>query len=167
MRPLGPGPGQDHPRQKFVREIGRPIYPGFIMVRIWLPADTYRRLLETLPGWSRVHKVLAEATEMHYAAGVRRVSCDLPDALALLQVAERVYPESAPLIRIAIRKARTTPGTHNPMPPPHPLELLGQARDLRPQLLPLRALASLHLLVFSFQALHFADRVREVLRRLF
>jgi len=77
------------------------------MVRIWLPADTYRRLLETLPGWSRAHKVLSDATEMHYAVGVRRVSCDLPDALALLQVAERVYPESAPLIRIAIRKART------------------------------------------------------------
>ena len=147
------------------REIGRSIYPGFIMVRIWLPADTYRRLLETLPGWSRVHKVLTDATEMHYAVGVRRVSCDLPDALALLQVAERVYPESAPLIRIAIRKARTTPSTHNSLPPQLP-DLPGQARDLRPQLLPLRALASLHLLVFSFQALHFVDRVREVLRRL-
>jgi len=140
------------------------------MIRIWLPADTYRRLLETLPAWSRVHKVLTDATEMHYAVGVRRVSCDLPDALALLQVAERVYPESAPLIRIAIRKAPITPSTHHSLPPqlppPQLPDLRGRARDLRPQLLPLRALASLHLLVFSFQALHFVDRVREVLRRL-
>ena len=135
------------------------------MVRIWLPADTYRRLLETLPAWSRVHKVLTDATEMHYAVGVRCVSCDLPDALALLQVAERVYPESAPLIRIAIRKAPITPSTHNSLPP-QLLDLPGRARDLRPHLLPLRALASLHLLVFSLQALHFVDRVREVLRRL-
>lgn len=135
------------------------------MVRIWLPADTYRRLLETLPDWSRTHKLLNDATEMHYAAGVRRVSCDLSDALALLQVAERVYPESAPLIRIAIRKARTTHSTHTSVPPKLPA-LPGPARDLRPQLLPLRALASLHLLVFSFQALHFVDRVRELLRRL-
>jgi len=135
------------------------------MIRIWLPADTYRRLLETLPAWSRVHKVLTDATEMHYAVGVRRVSCDLPDALALLQVAERVYPESAPLIRIAIRKAPIAPSTHHSLPP-QLLDLPGRARDLRPQLLPLRALASLHLLVFSFQALHFVDRVREVLRRL-
>ena len=136
------------------------------MVRIWLPADTYRRLLETLPDWSRVHKVLTDATEMHYAVGVRCVSCDLPDALALLQVAERVYPESAPLIRIAIRKARITPSTRNSLPLQLLPDLPGRARDLRPQLLPLRALASLHLLVFSFQALHFVDRVREVLRRL-
>jgi hypothetical protein len=134
------------------------------MVCIWLPADTYRRLLETLPDWSRAHKVLNDATEMHYAVGVRRVSCDLPDALALLQVAERVYPESAPLIRIAIRKARTTHSTHKSLPPQLP-DLPRQARDRRPQLLPLRALASLHLLVFSFQALHFVDRVRELLRR--
>jgi len=135
------------------------------MVRIWLPADTYRGLLETLPDWSRAHKLLNDATEMHYAVGVRRVSCDLPDALALLQIAERVYPESAPLIRIAIRKARTTHSTHTYVPPKLPA-LPGQARHLRPRLLPLRALASLHLLVFSFQALHFVDRVRELLRRL-
>lgn len=142
------------------------------MVRIWLPADTYRGLLETLPDWSRAHKLLNDATEMHYAVGVRRVSCDLPDALALLQIAERVYPESAPLIRIAIRKARTTHSTHTYVPPKLPA-LPGQARHLRPRLLPLRprllplrALASLHLVVFSFQALHFVDRVREVLRRL-
>jgi len=135
------------------------------MVRIWLPADTYRRLLETLPDWSRAHKVLNDATEMHYAVGVRRVSCELPDALALLQVAERVCPESAPLIRIAIRKAPITHGAHNDLPPQLP-DLPGQARDVRPQLLPLRALASLYVLVFSFPALHFADRVREPLRRL-
>jgi len=155
----------DDPRQKCVREIERCIYPGLSMVRIWLPADTHRRLLETLPDWSRTHKLLNDATEMHYAVGVRRVSCDLPDALALLEVAERVYPESAQLIRIAIRKARTT---HSPQKhvPPRPPDLPGQARDLHPQLLPLRALASLHLLVFSFQALHFVDRVRELLRRL-
>ena len=109
------------------------------MVRIWLPADTYRRLLETLPAWSRAHKALNDATEMHYAVGVRRVSCDLPEALALLQVAERVCPESAPLIRIAIRKARTTHSAHNVVPPQLP-DLPGQARDVRPQLLPLRAL---------------------------
>jgi len=102
---------------------------------------------------------------MHYAIGVRRVSCDLPDALALLQIAERVDPESAPLIRIAIRKARTTPSTHNSLPPQRP-DLPARARDRRPQLLPLRALPSLYLLVFSFQALHVVDRVREVLRRL-
>jgi hypothetical protein len=135
------------------------------MVRIWLPADTYRRLLEALPGWSPAHKVLNDATEMHYAVGVRRVSCDLPDALALLQVAERVSPESAPLIRIAIRKARTMPSAHHAVPPQRP-DLPGHARDRRPQLLPLRALASLYLLVFSFQALHVVDRIRELLRRL-
>ena len=143
----------DDPRQKCVREIERCIYPGLSMVRIWLPADTHRRLLETLPDWSRTHKLLNDATEMRYAVGVRRV------------IAERVYPESAQLIRIAIRKARTT---HSPQKhvPPRPPDLPGQARDLHPQLLPLRALASLHLLVFSFQALHFVDRVRELLRRL-
>ncbi len=135
------------------------------MVRIWLPADTYRRLLEALPDWSRARKVLNDATEMHYAVGVRRVSCDLSDALALLQVAERVYPESAPLIRIAIRKARTTPKARTDLPPQRP-DLPGHAHDHRPRLLALRALASLHLLVFSFQALHVVDRVRELLRRL-
>ena len=135
------------------------------MVRIWLPSDTYRRLLEALPGWSPAHKVLNDATEMHYAVGVRRVSCDLSDALALLQVAERVCPESAPLIRIAIRKAPITHSTHQELPPHRP-DLPGHARDRRPQLLALRAVASLHLLVFSFQALHVVDRVRELLRRL-
>jgi hypothetical protein len=135
------------------------------MVRIMLPADTHRRLLEALPGWSRAHKLLDDATEMHYAVGVRRVSCDLPDALALLQVAERVSPESAPLISIAIRKAGTKHSPHSYLPPVPP-NLRGQARDLRPQLLPLRRLASLHLLVFSFQVLQVLDRVRELLRRL-
>ena len=134
------------------------------MIRIWLPADTCQRLLEAVPAWSRTHTVLTDATEMHYAAGVRRVSCDLPDALALLQVAERVYPECAPLIRIAIRKARTAPSPHRAVPPPPPA-LPGPARHRRPRLLPLRALASLHLVVFSFQTLHLVERARELLRR--
>jgi hypothetical protein len=165
--PLG-GPADETRRrqhEKLFREIGQSIYPGFIMVRIWLPADTYGRLLEALPDWSRAHKALNDATEMHYAVGVRRVSCDLPDALALLRVAERVCPESAPLIRIAIRKAPNTHSTHHDLPPQRP-DLPGPARDRRPRLLALRALASLHLLVFSFQALHVVDRVRELLRRL-
>ncbi len=135
------------------------------MVRIWLPSDTYGRLLEALPGWSPAHRALTDAPEMHYAVGVRRVSCDLPDALALLQVAERVCPESAPLIRIAIRKAPMTPSTHHDALPQR-ADLPGHARDRRPRLLALRAMASLHLLVFSFQALHAVDRVRELLRRL-
>jgi hypothetical protein len=153
------------PGRSLFANAGRNIYPGFIMVRIWLPTDTHQRLLETLPGWSQAHKVLDDATEAHYAVGVRRVSCELPDALALLEVAERVYPESAPLIRIAIRKARTAHSTHKPLPPKRP-DLPRQARDLRAPLLSLRALASLHVLVFSFHTLHFVDRVRELLRRL-
>jgi len=135
------------------------------MVRIWLPADTYHRLLEAVPGWSRVYKLLNEATEMHYAVGVRRVSCSLPDALALLQVAERVYPECAPLIRIAIRKAGAAPHAYSHVPPlrQDPPAL---GADRRPQLLSLRSLVGLHGLVFSFQILSFLDRVRDVLRRL-
>jgi hypothetical protein len=149
--------------RKFVREIGGVIYPGLVMVRIVLPPDVHRRLLEALPGWSQAHKLLSDATEMHYAVGVRRVSCTLPDALALLHVAERVYPESAPLIRIAIREARST---YSPVPRLPP-ELRRLARDLPPpQPLPLRRLAGLHFLVLTFPVLHFLDRVRELLRRL-
>ena len=132
------------------------------MVRIVLPPDVHRRLLEALPGWSQAHKLLSDATEMHYAVGVRRVSCELPDALALLHVADRVYPESAPLIRIAIRRARST-HSHAPRVLP---ELRRHARDLPPpQPLSLRRLAGLHLLMLAFAVPHVLDRVRELLRR--
>jgi hypothetical protein len=133
------------------------------MVRIWLPPDTHQRLLEGVPGWSRAHKVLSDAAETHYAAGVRRISCDLHDALALLQAAERVYPEAAPLIRIAIRKVPTAPSVHTDVPRQHD-ELIDD-RDLRPQGVPLRVLASLQILAFSLQTLPFLDRVRELVRR--
>lgn len=144
----------------------RYVYPGLVMVRIWLPADVHGRLLEGLPDWAPTHQVLEEATEMHYAVGVRRVTCGLPDALALLKRAETVYPEAAHLIRIAIRKAGATPGTRNHVepvadPPPAP------SHDLRPRFSVLESLASVHILVFSFQALHLLDRARDVLRRLF
>ena len=143
-----------------------PVYAGFVMVHIWLPADTHRRLLDGLPGWSRTHRLLVDAMEMHHAVGVRRVSCDVPDALALLQVAERVYPESAPLIRIAIRKAGSTAFEHRPSPSAKP-EPAGHGRDLypEPRPLPLQRLASVHLLVFSFPILQALDRVRELVRR--
>jgi hypothetical protein len=133
------------------------------MVRIWLPPDTHQRLLEGVPGWSRAHKVLSDAAETHYAAGVRRISCELHDALALLQAAERVYPEAAPLIRIAIRKVPAAPSAH--MDVPRHDELIDD-RDLRPQV-PLRVLASLQILAFSLQTLPFLDRVRELVRRFF
>ena len=136
------------------------------MVHIWLPADAHRRLLEALPSWSPAHKPLDEATQVDYAVGVRRVSCRLSDAMALLQFAERFYPESAPLIRSAIRKAATTPSTRRYSLPPLPPNLRGPARHGRWQLAPLRRLASLHLLVFTFQVLHYVDRSRELLRRL-
>jgi hypothetical protein len=131
------------------------------MILIWLPGEMHQRLLEGLPAWSRIHKLLSEATETHYAAGVWRLGCDLPDALALLQVAERVYPESVPLIRIAIRKAGQATSPPVMKDPP------GDARELypEPERLPLRRLASVHLLLFSFPVLHFLDRVRELVRR--
>jgi hypothetical protein len=134
------------------------------MVRLTLPADTHSRLIEALPSWSRAYKLLNEATEMHYAVGVRRISCDLSDAHALLQVAERVYPESAPLIRIAIRKAGTAHSGHRHVPPLQS-DRRRPARSAHRQL-PLRRLAGLHLLVFSFQILQVLDRGRELLRRL-
>ena len=135
------------------------------MVRIWLPADTRRRLLEALPSWSRAHKVLIDATEIDHAVGLRRVSCSLADALTLLQVAERVHPESAPLIRIAIRKARAMHSTLSPLVQPLPPALPRQACDRRPSVAHLRRQATLHLLVFTFPVLRFLDRARELLRR--
>jgi len=135
------------------------------MVRIWLPADTRRRLLEALPSWSRAHKVLVDATEIDLAVGLRRVSCSLPDALALLQVAERVHPESAPLIRIAIRKARAMHSMLSPLVQPLPPALPRQVRDRRPSVAHLRRGATLHLLVFTLPVLRFLDRARELLRR--
>jgi hypothetical protein len=92
------------------------------MVDIWLPASTHRRLLEALPNWSPAHKALNDAGEAAYAVGVRRVRCDAFDAMALLQFAESCCPESAQLIRIAIRKAGTARSTRSfePPPPPNP-----------------------------------------------
>src|SRR5262245_11400142 len=122
------------------------------MVLIWLPAETHGRLLEALPAWTRPHRLLSDAAEMHHAAGVRRIACDPADALALLQVAERVYPESAPLIRIAIRRAGVTPTPYSVAPPPV-FEAPLQARELypEPEVRPLRRLVSVHLLVFGLQ----------------
>ena len=139
------------------------------MVLIWLPTDAHRRLLQAAPGWSRVHKVLSEAGETQYAVGVHRVRCDLLDADALLQAAERIYPECAPLIRIAIRKARIAAGvpTQAPSPPDRVLyeDPPVYAHDRRSQLVRLRALASVQLLALSLQALPFVDRVRDLFRR--
>lgn len=102
---------------------------------------------------------------MQYAVGVRRVTCDLPDALALLKRAERVYPEAAHLIRIAIRKAGATHRSRSHIaPPPEPQR---RSHDLRPRLSLLHSLASVHILVFSFQVFHLIDRVRYGFRRLF
>jgi hypothetical protein len=143
------------------------------MIRIWLPADAHRRLLAALPDWTPAHTVLKTATEMHYAVGVRRVTCNVQDAHALLQVAERVYPEAAPLIRIALRKAGASqhaPVSTQPRPrrrreafpePPRHTEIL------RERLVPVHSLASVHVLLFGFQILGFLDRMRDVLRRLF
>lgn len=138
------------------------------MVLIWLPADIHGRLLEALPGWTRPHRLLSDATETHHAAGVRRIACDPADALALLQVAERVYPESAPLIRIAIRKAGVTPTAYSVAPPAPVFEAPMPARELypEPEVRPLRQLVSVHLFVFGFQILQVLDRVREIVRRL-
>jgi hypothetical protein len=138
------------------------------MIRIWLPADAHRRLLEGLPAWAPAHRALQEAPETHYAVGVRRVTCEMPEAQILLKIAERVYPESAQLIRMAIRKAGTTPSprprTHiEPLPAPRP-----RSHDHRPRRLSLaHSLASVHVLVFTFQALSVLDRARDVLRRFF
>jgi hypothetical protein len=90
------------------------------MVHIWLPADAHRRLLEALPTWSPAHKPLNDAAEMEYAVGVRRVSCRLSEAMALLQFTERLFPESAPLIRNAIRKTGATHSTRSHSVPPLP-----------------------------------------------
>jgi hypothetical protein len=135
------------------------------MVHIWLPADTHRRLLAALPSWSPAHKPLNDAAEMEYAVGVRRVSCRLSDAMALLQFAERLYPESAQLISYAIRKAGTMQSTRSHSMSPLPPNLRRRARDGRPQLPPLGRLATLYLIAFSFQVLHCIDRSRELLRR--
>lgn len=157
---------QTPPGQKFVREIGWCLYPGLVVVHIWLPADVHRRLLEGLPSWSPAHEPLNDATEMECAVGVRRVSCRLSDAMALLQFAERLYPESAPLIRNAIRRTGTTHSTRSHSVPPLPGNPRRSVRDGRPQRPALRRLATLYLVVFSFQFLHWADRSREALRRL-
>jgi hypothetical protein len=135
------------------------------MVHIWLPADVHHRLLEALPSWSPAHKPLSDAAEMEYALGVRRVSCGVSDATALLQFAERLYPESAPLIRNAIRKADTPQSARRHSVPPPPPNLHRRARDRRSQRPPLRRLATLHLFVLTFQVLHYVDRSRELLRR--
>lgn len=128
------------------------------MVHIWLPADVHRRLLEALPGWAPAHKALTDATEVVYAVGVRRVSCSMSDAMALLQLAERLYPESVPLIRNAIRKTSTTPSARSHSVPPAP-----PSRPHRP---PLHRLVALSLFVLTFQVLYYVDRSRELLRRL-
>ena len=139
------------------------------MVLIWLPDEAHRRLLQAAPGWSRVHKVLSDAAETDYAIGVRRVRCDLLDADALLQAAERIYPECAPLIRIAIRKARTASGVPAQLPSPSDRVLYEDppvyTRDRRAQLVRLRAVASIQLVALSLQALPFVDRVRDLFRR--
>jgi len=103
---------------------------------------------------------------MHHAAGIRRVSCEVPDALALLQVAERVYPESAPLIRIAIRKAGAS--VAGPRSAPASVaDAIEQTRELypEPEPRPLRRLASVHLLMFALQAFQQLDRLRDLVRR--
>ena len=151
--------------RKSVRETEPAYLSWALMVRIWLPTDTRRRLLEALPTWSRAHKALIDATEIDYAVGLRRVSCTLPDARGLLQVAERVDPESAPLIRIAIRKARATHSTPGPLVPSLPPALPRQARERRASVAHLRRLVTLHVLVFTFPVLQFLDRAREFLRR--
>jgi hypothetical protein len=136
------------------------------MIHIWLPADAHRRLLEALPIWSPAHKPLSDATEMEYAVGVRRVSCRLSDATALLQFTERLYPESAPIIRNAIRKAGTAHSTRSQSVPPLLPAPRPRARDRRPPRLAVGRVAALHLFVFTFQLLHWVDRSRELLRRL-
>jgi hypothetical protein len=135
------------------------------LVQIWLPADAHRRLSEALPQWSLAHKVLDDAGETKYALGVRRVSCDASTAQVLLELAEHVYPESAQLIRIAIRKAgsiRSTRGFVPPVPPTRPR----RARGRRPKLAPVRRVATVSLLLFTFQVLQWIDRGRDLLRRL-
>jgi hypothetical protein len=136
------------------------------MVHIWLPADAHRRLLEGLPRWSPAHGPLSDATEMQYAVGVRRVSCRMSDAMALLQLAQRLYPESAPLIRNAIRRAGSTPSTPSHFAPPVTAPPDPRALGRRPQRPALHRLATLYLFAFAFPLLHGIDRGREVLRRL-
>jgi hypothetical protein len=135
------------------------------VVHIWLPADSHRRLLAALPTWSPAHKPLNDAIEMEYAVGVRRVSCRSSDAMALLQFTERLVPESAPLIRNAIRKAGTAHGPRSHFVPPLPPDRRPPARECRPRRPPLRRLAAVSLVVFAFQLLHWVDRGREPLRR--
>jgi hypothetical protein len=135
------------------------------VVHIWLPADTHRRLLEALPIWSPAHKPLTDAAEMQYAVGVRRVSCRVSEAMALLQFTECLFPESAPLIRNAIRKARTAHSPRSHFVPPLPPDRGPRARDGRLQRPALRRLATVSLVVFAFQHLHWVERSRELLRR--
>jgi hypothetical protein len=134
------------------------------MVHIWLPADAHRRLLEALPTWSPAHKPLNEAVEREYAVGVRRVSCRLSDAMALLQFSERLVPESAPLIRNAIRRTGAAQSPRSHFVPPLP-DRRPRTRDRRAQQPPLRRLAAVSFVVFAVQLLHWADRSRELLRR--
>lgn len=140
---------------------------------MWLPADAHRRLLDALPDWAPAHQALARAPEMQYAVGVRRVTCAMADAQVLLKTAERVYPESAHLIRMAIRKAAPAPSPRShiapaPTPPRRAHDLRPRpSRQIRSRLSLMHSLASVHVLVFSFQVLNVLDRVREVLRRLF
>ena len=137
-------------------------------VQIWLPAETHQRLLEGLPGWARTHKLLDEASEMDHVAGVRRVRCEAPDAVALLQLAERVHPDAAPLIRMAIRRAGATPSDSRSLAAVTP-DPVRPTTDLYPEPEPhrLQQLVSVHLLVFGFQIFQLVDRVRELVRRAF
>jgi hypothetical protein len=97
---------------------------------------------------------------------MRRVGCGLSEAAALLQFAERCYPEAAPLIRNAIRRAGSAaPARRHTVPPPrtHPRLRAPDRRRQRPWL---HRLATFHLVVFAFQLLHTLDRSRGILRRL-
>jgi len=137
-----------------------------VVLHIWLPAETHRRLLEGLPRWSPAHGPLSKATTMESAVGVRRVSCRLSDAIALLQFAERLYPESAPLIRNAIRRAGPGPNARSLVVPPLPPDPRRRPRERRPSRPALHRLAAFYLVVLALPLLHGVDRSREVLRRL-
>ena len=136
------------------------------LISIWLPADAHRRLLEGLPRWSAAHGPLNDATETESAVGMRRVSCRVSDAMALLQFAERLQPESAPLIRNAIRRAGSTQGMRRRPVPLRPAPPRRRAPDRSPRRLDLHRLATLYLLVLAFPLFHGLERSREILRRL-
>lgn len=161
-----PADGDANPRTEVCPDRRGFVYPGCCMVRIWLPADAHRRLLAALPEWAPAHRVLKDAPETQYAVGVRRVTCPLQDALALLQVAERVYPESAQLIRIAIRKTGVTHTTQRAVEPLPDLLPDPPSTDAGLRLSPHHSLVGAHVLVLGFQLLQLLDRLRDVFRRL-